>query len=68
MTRFNTTLITIAALFAGSATLAHAGDTFTTSFSYNATVSAEVNLANFKQSASAACDQQLAEAGFRKTD
>lgn len=71
MTRFNKTVLTIAALtasIAAASTTAHAGDTFTASFNYDKSASAEVNLNTFKTAAVAACKQQAIEAGFRKTD
>ncbi len=71
MTRFNKTVLTIAALtasIAATSTTAYAGDTFKASFNYDKSASAEVNLKSFKTAAATACKHQALEAGFRKTD
>ena len=71
MTRFTKTVLTLTSISAaliGSAASAHAGDTFTATFSYDKKATAEANLNNFKEAASVICRQQIADAGFRKTD
>ncbi len=67
MTRFIKTVLTTAAILA-SATAAHAGDTFTASFKYDANATAQVNLNSFQESASLICAKQLSIGGFRRTD
>lgn len=67
MTRMTKTLLSAACIL-GVAAPALAGDTFTVRFDYDTSASASDNMQRFEAIASDACSQQIAEAGFRKTD
>lgn len=68
MTRTIKTIIAATALTLSATATAHASDSFTATFKYDANQSAAVNLEAFEATANRVCAQQLIEAGFRKTD
>lgn len=68
MTHFITKIAIAAAITIGASSAAHAGDSFTARFDYDASATASANLQNFEISAKNACAAQMAAEGFRPTE
>ena len=68
MTHFITKIAIAAAITIGASSVAHAGDSFTARFDYDASATASVNLQSFENTAKDVCAAQMAAEGFRPTE